>query len=433
MKYIYLPKQYELVVGDKFELFYRGIIRLFNPYQYYILVRCLKGNPYPRYFTYTPKAEDEGTYELTVSLIDNNGEIIETGSTNLVVVKPEKPTTPRVVLCIGDSITFNGVWPSEGYRRVTKKDGSPQGLGFENSLQMIGTCQKSLGDDIVGYEGYGSWVWRSYCTTDVVSADSCVWVKAKHHLNEHDQHSVWQNHQALWILESIEEDQLKFKRGPNNRSVTPIIDNTFTHVDHAMHCDDIVITKHWFEKGNPFWNSKTSHIDFKDYVAKNHFPDPDLVYILLTWNGLYIPYNTNFDHHIVYAKQLLDQLHHDFPKCKVGILGVQICSVNGGIAHDYGATSYYSDTFGTISTAFNYNEALEQMCLEDPYNTYCKYIDTKGQFDSENNMPSVDTPVNARSQKTEKIGMNGVHPAMDGYLQIGDVFYRALIHDLKNK
>ena len=45
-------------------------------------------------------------------------------------------------------------------------------------------------------------------------------------------------------------------------------------------------------------------------------------------------------------------------------------------------------------------------------------------------MPSVLTPVNARSKTTELIGVNGVHPNMDGYLQIGDVFYRKLVFDL---
>jgi hypothetical protein len=33
----------------------------------------------------------------------------------------------------------------------------------------------------------------------------------------------------------------------------------------------------------------------------------------------------------------------------------------------------------------------------------------------------------------EKVGTNGVHPTMDGYLQIGDVFYRALVADMKNE
>jgi len=41
--------------------------------------------------------------------------------------------------------------------------------------------------------------------------------------------------------------------------------------------------------------------------------------------------------------------------------------------------------------------------------------------------------VNVRSSQTEWIGTNGVHPSMDGYLQIGDAFYRALVKDIKEK
>ena len=33
---ISLAKYYYLVVGDKFELFYRAVIRSHNPYQYYV-------------------------------------------------------------------------------------------------------------------------------------------------------------------------------------------------------------------------------------------------------------------------------------------------------------------------------------------------------------------------------------------------------------
>ena len=38
LKYLYLADSYDLVVGHPFELFYRGIIRLFDPYKYYIHV-----------------------------------------------------------------------------------------------------------------------------------------------------------------------------------------------------------------------------------------------------------------------------------------------------------------------------------------------------------------------------------------------------------
>ena len=77
MKYIFLAKEYDLVVGDTFELFYRGIICLHNPYKYYILVRCPKGNPYPRYYTFTPKEDEIGDYELTISLIDDDHQVVD--------------------------------------------------------------------------------------------------------------------------------------------------------------------------------------------------------------------------------------------------------------------------------------------------------------------------------------------------------------------
>ena len=57
----------------------------------------------------------------------------------------------------------------------------------------------------------------------------------------------------------------------------------------------------------------------------------------------------------------------------------------------------------------------------------------KAQFDVEYNMPSTMIKVNSRCDITEKVGSNGVHPTMSGYLQIGDVFYRALVSDMKNE
>ena len=52
------------------------------------------------------------------------------------------------------------------------------------------------------------------------------------------------------------------------------------------------------------------------------------------------------------------------------------------------------------------------------------------QFDSENNMPRQTKPVNIRSTLTEQVGTNSVHPSTDGYYQIGDAAYRALVPEL---
>lgn len=431
MKYLFLAKQYDLVVGDTFELFYRGVICLHNPYKYYILVRCPKGNPTPRYYTYTPKLQDVGEYELTISLIDDDHNVVDSAKTILKVHEPTPSKEKLNVLCIGDSLTFNGVWPKEGYRRFTRNDGTPVGLGFKDNLKMIGTCKQPLDEEIIGYEGYGSWTWKSFCTSDLVSTISPVWVEVDHHnLDENDQHSVWKSENLEWILESIEPKRLKFKRGQMNYSPSPKIGNIFTHQDGGIHHNEIQVKKYEFEMGNPFWNKEKNENDFLSYCQKHQFEKIDLVYILLTWNGQYIPYNTNFEHHTTYAKMLIRQIHNAYPDAHINLLGIQICSVNGGIGANYGANGPYSDEFGTITTAFNYNECLENLVNEPEFKDYCCYTDTKAQFDSEYNMPMIEKKVNVRNSMTEYIGTNAVHPTMNGYLQIGDVFYRALVKDI---
>ena len=429
-KLLYLAKKYDLVVGDKFELFYRGIIRSMNPYKYYIYVTCPKGRPYPRYFTYTPDETDEGDYPLKVVLYDDFGNIIEEASTILHVVKPLPPKRKINILCIGDSITFNGVWPYEGYRRFTKIGGEPAGLGFEDKLNLVGTCKK----DEIGYEGYGGWQWRHFVKNEAVSTTSSVWVEVEeHNLDENDQHSTWKSENLQWILESIEDKKLKFKRGPGNYSCLPNIGTYFENVDGGIHKENINITKYYFEKGNPFYDEEIDGPNFKKYCKDNNFEDLDYIYILLTWNGQYQPYNKDFSHFDPFIKAILDSAKEDFPNIKVRLIGIQSPSVNGGIAANYGASGLYSDVFGEVSTAYNYNEYLENLCEQVEYKSYCRYIDMKAQFDVEYNMPSADFKVNARSNITEKLGTNGVHPTMDGYLQIGDVFYRALVADMKNE
>ena len=130
---------------------------------------------------------------------------------------------------------------------------------------------------------------------------------------------------------------------------------------------------------------------------------------------------------------ILDRVKEDYPNVKVRLIGIQSPSINGGIAANYGASGNYSDVFGEVATAYNYDSYLEKICEREEYKYYCKYIDMKAQFDVEYNMPCAMMKVNVRSEITELVGTNGVHPTMSGYLQIGDVFYRALVADMKNE
>ena len=182
---------------------------------------------------------------------------------------------------------------------------------------------------------------------------------------------------------------------------------------------------------NPFYNAETGLVDFKYHAEKYGSPGPDVVAILLTWNsgGGVADFNheSKIAAHMNNATSILRKIHSDYPNAKIICMGIQINSLNGGTGSSYGATGGYSDPYATAFYAFDYNKALEDLVTNDEFGQYCFYVDTKGQFDVEYNMPNSEKDVNDRNDAySEIVGTNGVHPSTKGYYQIGDAFYRAL-------
>ena len=342
---IFLADEYDLVVNDTFQLFYRGIIQAVNPYNYHIAVTCSKGHAYPRYFEWRPTDSEVGIYNLVVDVYDNNGKLLGTDQTKLNVHAPKQEAEVQNILCIGDSLTSGGYWAREAERRFIETGGTPEGLGL-NYLNFIGTKQSYVQGKYISHEGYAGWTWSSFC-------------------------------------------------GSNS----------------------------------PFYDSEINDISFKSYCDRNGYEDIDVVYILLTWNGQGIAYNTNYDinkGHFKYAQKVIDKIHAEYPNAIVRCIGIQMPSQNGGMGNNYGASGGYSDTYGMLVTALNYNATLEEMCKLDKYKDFVKYIDIAGQFDTDYNMPSTNKPVNNRNETTEILGTNGVHPTTGGYYQIADAVFRSL-------
>ena len=134
---VVLADKYDLVVGDTFQLYYRGIIEAPNPFVYDILATCVKGKGFPRYYEFTP--EEEGEYELTITVFDAKKNVLGKATTKLVAIEPKENTRPLNILCMGSSSTAGGQWPGEANRRLTGEDGEPAGLGFKN-INFVGTC-----------------------------------------------------------------------------------------------------------------------------------------------------------------------------------------------------------------------------------------------------------------------------------------------------
>lgn len=426
---IILPNKITCVVGDKFQLFYRGIVEAINPYDFDIRVNYSGGsaNRYQRYLQIQPLAEDIGTHELTITIQNRKEDVIATASTSIeVVAEPISPIIKKNILCIGDSLTSAGYWVREAARRFNAIGGIPEGHNLSN-VEFIGTVEnKSEG---VGWEGYGGWTWASYMS-EPTATNLDMWVYCTHDKDITDQHSRWFDGSGnIWTLETIEDNKLKFTRYLDHIGEMPTGVGVLVHNALATHIIDINFASTVAAGGNPFWNEVASKVDFADYCNRNGYSGIDYVVSLLTWNGLAAYRSEAVDHasHVNYAKALINKLHEAYPNAKVMIMGIQLPSLNGGMGANYGAgAGSYAEVYGNIRTVFGMNLAYQELANDPLYNSYVEFVNVSGQFDSENNMPEAEVPVNSRSIKTEKRGTNGVHPHADGYMQIGDVAYRVL-------
>lgn len=418
---VVLPKHYDLVVGDTFQLFYRGIIEAANPFCYDILAVCEEGRNYPRYFEYTP--QHTGCCKLTVIVFANDKTVLASGETMLCVHEAEKaPEKPVNILCVGDSLTAGGEWVQEAWQRLKEAYGESNAQNF----RFIGTCKR----ENVAYEGYGGWKWEDYLQTDESSL-AAAWVTCENNKAACDQHSIWADESGkLWQLETIEPGRLKFNRVEKHSGALPVSGSRLVHCRNAQNTEDICVKDAYAEGVNPFLNTESFTVDFKHYCRKNGFEGIDIVCFFLTWNSLFCEQGSVevlCRRLAERGRQLADILHEQYPEAQIKIMGLQVPSVNGGTGASYGARLPYCDDYGLTRFVLELNRAYEAWTLEESYADFTEFINISGQFDSDNNMPAAEKPVNTRSKKTEMVGTNGVHPLPEGYWQIADAVFRSLV------
>ncbi len=420
---VVLPKKYDLVVGDTFQLFYRGVIEAPNPYVYSIVTICEKGKNFPRYFEFTP--EEPGTHKLLLNVYDAALNLVGCGETTLQVVAAKAPEKTVNVLCIGDSLTQAGYWINEVNRRITAEGGAPCGHGFQNAVRFVGSHK--TGD--VANEAYGGWQWNSFLT----NRPGAMWVEYPNDLSADNQHSIWKDvNGALWQLETLQIDYLKFNRYLDHDSPVPAC-GPLVHEKNAVNTDPIYFKSASLAGASPFYDEEKKDIDLSTYAKRNNIDTIDVVYILLGCNGLMsreamtlsrseyckIVVNT--------GKQLVAKIREAFPHVQVKILGQPGHSMNGGMGANYGAELPFTDSYEILHYNKELDLAYQAWCLEDGWKDYMEFINLSGQFDCEYNMPASPKPVNTRSKTTEIVGTNGHHPTMDGYMQIADAVYRNLM------
>lgn len=408
-----LPKRIECVVGDTLELFYKGICRNlnYNLYDFYFEIQGGNlGSSYKRKYVYVPKANEVGEHNMVISLVDDKGKIIESSSTILNVNnKPTSPQNQINVLCVGDSLTEPGHWVKEFNRRLIASDGTPIGYGLTN-VNFIGTILK----DGVKYEGYGGWTFDTYLNES--KSNKFMNIKGSFNKTADDQHSIYKDaNNVKWKLETIGSDTIKIIKVDFSGTLPQ--SGTLTWVSGGINHDDIVYTSSEMAPGNPFWDVETSSVNFTKYAQKMGITKIDVVYILLGWNST----GESEEGYKNLCKQFIDKILSAFPQCQIVLLGLQIPS-RDGFGENYGLSWRYMDK---VNFVFELQEWYEDICQLDKYKDNVSYSNVSSQFDTEYNMIYQSKNVNIRSTQKEIVQTNGVHPALDGYLQIADVATRA--------
>lgn len=427
---IILPNCFHAVVGDTMQLFYRGIIEHPYPYIYNIEVSCDIGKNTSRYYEVTPDIKHVGSHTLRVTVRDQFDNILASAETALIVhAVGSYPRVQKNILCIGDSLTSRGIWCQEVFRRLTEEGGTPAGIGLSN-IRFIGTKRKGE----CGFEGYGGWTWAQYLNAPQVTKFG-MWVYGFHDKDDTDQHSLWTDTSGnIWSMETIEENRIKFTRYQNHVEPMPSGSGVLHHYQNAVHMANIEYNETVYAEGNPFWDIAEGKVDFNTYCKRNGFEKVDYLITLLSWNGMAASHYSSSEDliakHVNNAKKLFRIFHEQYPEAKVKMLGVQLPSISGGTGYNYGANSQYSNWYGLVRAVMNMNLAYQELANGDEFKDYVEFINISGQFDSEYNMPNQSKTVNSRSSTVEQVGVNGVHPAKEGYYQIADAVYRALVPEL---
>ena len=430
-----LPDQYDLVVGDTFELYYKGISECLNSdlYAYELAFSDGKGHGmnYSRKYLFTPKATDVGKYTMTITVRDNLGKIVDQGSVVLNVVPvPASPEEEKVVLVIGDSLTDGGVWAGELYRRLTATNGTPVGAGLTN-IRFIGTRETTSG---VCYEGYGGWTFDSY-TTAYTARKYFMYVYGSYDTTTLAQHSVYSDANGqLWKLESVEATRIKIIAvkevgGDIEQYGTALpASGKLTYYGGGTSANEITYTSSDYAEGNPFWNLDENKVDFTTYAAAQGVDKIDEVIVLLGWNNTPLAGGALAEK----AAGFIDLVHAEFPDCHVTLVGLQVPS-RDGFAAAYGTTWNY---YEKLCKVFEFQDAFISLTKEDAYRDSVSFVSVAGQFDAENNYPTTTIPLNgektkdyttSRDNRTETVQNNGVHPSNSGYYQIADAVYRHLM------
>ena len=425
------------VAGDTIQLYYNMFIQHIGEYS--LNIECPKGKNYPRYWEYTPTSNDVGRATMKIQLLNIDGSVIEEKSVNIVTKNAVNPSSPNNILLVGDSLYASGQIAIELSRRLKGTSGvatSPPALLLSN-FNLVGRLKNS--DKSVGWEGTGGWSWNTYTGKNgMAGARLTVSGVTDVRVTQDSLYRIDGFTQQFYISEMNINDgngylfAAFYGKGDiyNNHSKMP--ESGVLKKQRGEGQEEISFTASKVESYQPFWNNDTDEFDIQGYVDTYCDGHLELLCVQLGINSIIgaNPFSTDFETTTLNAaKKFIDLVHAQLPDTRILLATLPLPSQNGGLGANYAA----GDASGSyLITSWNYkvhrvNDLYRTLSNDKSYKEFVSVIDICSEMDSDNNYPYSYKQLNTRNSETEKIGNNGVHPANEGYWQIADAWFRAVI------
>lgn len=409
---IAVPDEVNAFVGDTLQLYYKGMFRCVNPYNYAVKLTCDIGAQYPRYYEVTPTQAQVGEHQFTIEIVDNNGKLLANKAVTLKVSDtPDNPASQINILCVGASCSQNGEWVGEFQRKLT----SDLNISNANFVGRMAVNNTHL-------EATGGYTWNSY-TSATTSGLYKFYFNSEHLPTTVNVGDTYTNNGKTFTVTEI---NIPTPDGGGYISCTsngnPTVSGTLTIVTGT---GDATLTYYNSSySGNPF--SYDGDIDLEQYAEDYCGGKIDVVYTELFVNGS-LAYQNDVSTMLGKMKDFVNMFRAAFPNCKFA-LGMPYCpDEKGGTGANYHAIGNFSWGYGIKFTFQNYMLQINKYLADNNMDDYVTIVNWTNEFDSENDFLQTTKTVNVRSQQTEVFGQNGIHPAPVGYYQMADSAVRHFV------
>lgn len=423
------------VVGDTLQIYYKSIVTSLDGY--FLTISCDKGKNYPKYYEYTPTVSDIGSTTMTLSIITIDGLVIDSKTVTLITKSAVNPSTQKNIILVGDSTMMSGQIPIELSRRFKGTTGvatTPTSLALSN-FKLVGRVTNS--DKSVGWEGTGGWSWSTYLSSGSTSVRFQITGASNINIGDiyrmvYNSPSYYQFQiQEINVTEGVGNIRVGFYTTPYDSNFTNLVPQSgVLTLNSGLGQSSISYSSYTVETYQPFWNNSTNQFDLVSYVNTYCSGSLDYIIVKLGINDIIgMEMNASYSAILNYARTLIRNIHSSYPSCKIIVDSGTLVSQNGGLAASYIAGSVAGKN---KEIGFNLKSWLlflnyQSMCSESEFASYVIFLDTNSEFDATTNYPTSTKALNTRSSTLENIDTNGVHPSNQGYWQIADTYFRALI------